>query len=326
MGANLDVLSNGGTSDTGAAFPYIKSHLPNWNGDDLVNPATGLVCKPSEGRDDGGNMALLSNTGKFAIEDTDIYAEYGVFTVEDEPVQSSNNANFFFPTDATGVNSGDLFSGDYDQAKGLFPNFQDLSTTLKSEVAQLAADVGSKTAEVSTAIKSPANEIWVVELVPQGGDTTPGAGVDQVFEDVNGDGLVVINGGLKNANWHIDNSDLLFFGPSSLTALVKVRSNMLVTNGSVQRCGDGPPILFELKGGGNAPVFAGSSAVLSNVALWELQNDVNDKKNKIINCQNCQGCAQFIGDKVELFNGRFQKCTAGNGTPPNGSGKTTALS
>lgn len=50
-----------------------------------------------------------------------------------------------------------------------------------SLVAQLAADVDSLGEEVSTIVPSPTNEIWVVELVPEGGDTTPGSGVDQGF-------------------------------------------------------------------------------------------------------------------------------------------------
>lgn len=95
----------------------------------------------------------------------------------------------------------------------------------------------------------------------------------RAFEDVDGDGIVVILGGKNDDDWN--NSDLLFFGLSSLTALVKVRSNVLVSNGSVRRCGNGPPILFDLGGEGNG-VFGGSNAVLSNIALWELQDGVSD--------------------------------------------------
>lgn len=119
MGADRDVLSSGGTRGAGAEFPTIKTKLPNWSEDNLVNPATGQVCEPSEGRDDSGNVALISPNGQLQIEDTDTHAEFGVFAENNDPVQSSNNANFFFPDDATGDDSGDLHDGSCSNAKGL---------------------------------------------------------------------------------------------------------------------------------------------------------------------------------------------------------------
>ena len=124
FGADREVLSDGGSSSTGASFPTLQSVFdqrwsPNGNERYLVHPISGDQVAPEEDYDWSGNIALTSSSGRMSASDTDLYADLGAFDASlagigivaaksGNPFQSVSSAAYFAEGDPPGSPEGNL--------------------------------------------------------------------------------------------------------------------------------------------------------------------------------------------------------------------------
>lgn len=340
FGADREVLSQGGTSPTGASFPTINSVFdqrwtPQNNEAFLTHPISGNPIAPFEGIDYSGNIAITSPTGRLSVSDTDVFADLGVFDASlddigvvaanpNNPVQSISNADYFnfgagensplgeLPTNSAGTNGVGL-------AKGV--DLQPLLDEL--DAWQVFIDAASSEGAITQNIENESYKDgpapFVIELLAQGG-VANGAS-DLAFEDTNGDGFVFIDINRGGNDWEINNSDVLIDGPDGVTAIFRVggESNMNMSDSSIQIADggimdDGFGAIFykgDSEGAGSSDaVFSGNNVVLNGVAFWELNEGTDDRGVNEIDIQNGQGCAQFIGSTVlHTSNSRFNRCS-----------------
>ena len=61
--------------------------------------------------------------------------------------------------------------------------------------------------------------------------------------------------------------------------------------------------------GSSDKVFDGNNVVLNGIALWDLTEiGTGQSSDTEIGCSDCQGCASFIGTKINFQNVRFTRC------------------
>ncbi|QDT68234.1 hypothetical protein MalM25_11540 [Planctomycetes bacterium MalM25] len=347
FGADREVLSQGGTSPTGASFPTINSVFdqrwePSGNETHLVHPIFNTPVAPAEGISYTGNIALTSNTGRLSVSNTDLFADLGVYdpALDDigvvaanpnNPVQSVSNASYFnagagensplgeLPSNSAGTNGVGL-------AKGI-----DLSPLLDELNAwqtfiDAASSEGSLTQNIENESYKDSTAPFVIELLAQGDSANPSS--DLAFEDTNGDGFVFIDVNRGGDDWEINNSDVIIDGPDGVTAIFRVNgeSNMNMSDSSIQ-IGEGGilddgfgAIFYKGDSEGNDSsdaVFSGNNVVFNGIAFWELNEGTDDDGKNEIDIQNGQGCAQFIGSTVlHTSNSRFNRCTIHGVTIP----------
>ena len=349
FGADRQVLSQGGTSPTGASFPTINSVFdqrwePKGNEQYLIHPIFGTQIAPFEGIDYSGNIAITSETGRISVSDTDIFADLGIYdpSLDDigivaanpnNPVQSISNADYFpigedensplgqLPTDSAGTN-GVGFKKDVD----LSPLTNELE--IWKTFIEGASTEGIITQNIEERNYKGDTDPFVIELLALG-DTANG-GSDLSFTDTDGDGFVFIDVLIDNGNsdWEINNSDVLIDGPNGITGIFRVGggSNMNMSDSSIQ-IGEGGiaehnfgAVFFKGDSEGSSSgdaVFSGNNVVYNGIAFWELNEGTSDTGKNEINIQNGQGCAQFIGSTVlHTSNSRFNKCAFKAEKPP----------
>lgn len=340
FGADREVLSQGGTSPTGASFPTINSVFdqrwaPKGSEAYLVHPITGAQIAPFQGIDYSGNIALTSNTGRISVSDTDIFADLGVYdanlddigivAASNKPVQSISNADYFsegasennpdgeLPTNRRGTNGVGL-EANVDLSL-LTDDLEAWKTFIDDAIAEGSynKNIEDKSyKEGNSKNKNP----FLIELGAMGSSQSDSE-YDLFFEDADGDGIVIIDIDRGGNDWEINNSDIIIDAAvEGLTAIFRVNgeSNMNMSNSSIQFTGEESAVLFykgnsEGRGSGDA-VFAGNNVVYNNVAFWELNEGTSDRGKNEIDIQNGQGCAQFVGSTVlHTSNSRFNKCS-----------------
>lgn len=357
-GADQDVLSTDqcdrGTSLTDSSFPTMDSvYDQRWQCSGGCNPAPTCCVNYSYGGDDclgptagvdwSGNIAVTSNSGQISVSNTDIYGDlklYGkdgkdkpydgiaILAASSNPVQSISNAEYFPMNHNPGKgNSIGKLPEDGKGKKGVgFQRSSDL-TDLKLEIDGWRDSViegydaeGTITQNIEECSDKNSNGPFIIELLKQG--QTPSMEANLSFEDLDGDGVIIIDVNRGGDDWNINNSDVIIVGDISVTAIFRVisKSAMLIDNSSIQRSMEDellnkiPAVLFAVGLGfdnkSGVAVMGGSNAVLTNVVFWELVGGSSDKGNNNIDCQNCQGCSQFIADMVlHTSTSRFMRCS-----------------
>ncbi|NET14977.1 MAG: hypothetical protein F6K08_20160, partial [Okeania sp. SIO1H6] len=337
FGADREVLSQGGTSPTGASFPTINSVFdqrwePSNNEAYLEHPIFNTQIAPFEGIDYSGNIALTSSDGQISVSNTDIFADLGILTTNsNNPVQSISNADYFdvganqnsptgqLPTNSAGTN-GDGFTTGVN-LDPLTNELDDWKTFIEGATGE-----GTITQNIENENYKDGSGPFVIELVEQGGTANGSSNLS--FTDTNGDGVVIIDVNRGGDDWELNNSDVIIDGPDDLTAIFRVNgeSNMNMSNTSIQ-IGEGGianddnpfgAIFFKGDSEGNSgdAVFSGNNVVFNGIAFWELDGGSNDNGQNEIDIQNGQGCAQFIGDTVLHSDSRFNLCTVSAGEQP----------
>ena len=148
--------------------------------------------------------------------------------------------------------------------------------------------------------------------------------------DSNNDGFAVIDIDVGDNDFLVNNSDWILSTLDDTIAIFRIvgdhDSNFLFTNSTIMMgpgclgedgeptqettCNDDPitelgAIFFSDHSAGNE-VFNLSNVILGGIALWDL--DQND--GTIINLNNVQGCAQFVGSQVVMSSTeRFNRCS-----------------
>ncbi|WP_293160325.1 GEVED domain-containing protein, partial [Okeania sp. SIO2C9] len=337
FGADREVLSQGGTSPTGASFPTINSVFdqrwePSGNEAYLDHPIFNTQIAPFQGIDYSGNIALTSSDGQISVSNTDIFADLGILTTNsNDPVQSISNADYFdfganennptgqLPTNSAGTN-GDGFTTGVN-LDPLTNELDDWKTFIEGATGE-----GTITQNIENENYKDGSGPFVIELVEQGGTANGSSNLS--FTDTNGDGVVIIDVNRGGDDWELNNSDIIIDGPDDLTAIFRVNgeSNMNMSNTSIQ-IGEGGianddnpfgAIFFKGDSEGNSgdAVFSGNNVVFNGIAFWELDGGTNDNGQNEIDIQNGQGCAQFIGDTVLHSDSRFNLCTVSAGEQP----------
>ena len=311
LGADRQVLSDGSSvpNSQGEAGPNtFDVFAERWGhpGPDSSTPPS-PAAPIFEGIDWSGNVAITDDNGEFSMSNIDLYADIGVQCNGTPCDQSVSNTLWFEDQQLTATGN----------VPGVGVSSFD-SAPLLTEIQGWKDYIQGLSVE-STITSNIENE-----------NSIDGSGpfiTDLDAADTNGDGLAVIDILIDNGNsdFELNNSDWILQGSENTLAIFRIRgeSNFNISNGTIL-LGDGgiaggsdtdPPsrlgaIFFkgdEEGSDSSDAVFNADNTVLNGVAFWDLVT-VGDGGSTLINIQNGQGCAQFVGSGIDMDNVRFNHC------------------
>jgi plastocyanin len=318
IGADRQVLST--PSDPGCptngSFPNLLNVFggdtpPRWNlatNPDSLNGAELLF----QGFDFSGEVALTSNNGKFDSSNSLVFADIGIQSAATNPTTGgpsiSNSFHFDIGesppcsnADSLALNSGATGSNNF------APLLAELSTW-KSYIEGLSSEL-----TINSNSDFQNNEA---------SNGTGGLRTNYDSNDTNNDGVVVIdiNSNSSLGDWNLVNLDWVINGSGDKLIIFRLRngSNMIMNevsitlgDGGIADNGIGVIFYSGYDGDSGDTVFnTGSSLVANRVAFWDL-NEIGEGGGDVktnINFNNAQGCAQFISQKVNFQNNRWNRC------------------
>lgn len=338
----------GGLDLTGDFVPNDGENAKNggnrWNdvdpdhGNDTVGiPDTLPGARPIfEGIDFSGNVALTGEYANFNSSNSDVNANLGTamdpvgIHVNRSPGDAfpspSDNNSFFHVSDPNTALNLNLLNGiaEYDP------------TDLLGELAgQRDFIVGLMSDQSFT------SDIENTNIKDSGGVFT----FDLDADDTNGDGFAVYDIDRDGNTFKINNSDVILESSQGTIAIFRMadgtqfnfsNSSILLGDGTT----DSTDVISEIGGiffqdafKGTNELFNLSNVILGGVGLYDF-TDFNPNRSlllnssasvfdpaigdaTVINLQDAQGCAQFIGHQVLMSNNRWTHCAA-HGPPPGG--------
>ncbi|RLT40063.1 MAG: hypothetical protein DWI57_09120, partial [Chloroflexi bacterium] len=307
IGADRKVLST--ANDPGCVT---DGGLPNllgvfgtrWNtatNPDSLNSHTPLF----QGIDWSGEVALTSDNGTFDSSNSLVWADTGIQTVDASPLASVSNTKYMDVGNSncaganiaigTGVTTGNSFA------------------TLLSDLSSWKSYIEGLSAESSITNQSA----WTNNSAAGGAGGLITTYADAL--DTNSDGVIVVDFNISGQDFSVNNTDWIINGTGNKLVIFRLRngSNMLISNGSITLGTGGIAnndlgVIFYSGYDGNSSdaVFSFSNVVASGTGFWDL-NAVGEgggsiNTNIVIN--NGQGCAQFISQKVNFQNNRWNLC------------------
>ena len=258
-----------------------------------------------QGIDWSGEVALTSDNGKFDSSQGLVFANIGIQAVNGSPLASVSNSKFY-DVGVTGPNGPDLAIGNGVSTGNNF-------TTLLNDLSAWKTFILGLSAETSITDQSS----WTNNSASNGNGglrTTYGDALD-----TNSDGIIVVDISIGNNDFSVNNTDWVIDGTGNKLIIFRLRngSNMLISNGSIlmgtggiASRGLGALFFSAYDGNTSDAVFSFSNVVASGVGFWDLnavgEGGGNVNTNIVIN--NGQGCAQFISQKVNFQNNRWNRC------------------
>ncbi|MCP4292433.1 MAG: T9SS type A sorting domain-containing protein [bacterium] len=289
---------------------------PRWdtNADPNVVSVSGEgLVSPIESIDWSGEVALTSNGGRADLSNSLVFAETGIQGVVSNPLQGSSNSKYLnvgetSPGEASALALNNGATGNN--------NFSSLLSELgnwKSFIQGLSAD--KTITNLNAYQNNEANNGFIQGTSGNGLITTFGSS-----DDTNGDGIVIIdiNPNDEFGDFNLTNLDWAIIVNDDVLPIFRLRegSNMIMNNVSILVnngcCGDIRAIFYSgYEGDSGDTVFnGGSNVILNGIGLWDL-NAVGEGGGDVktnININNAQGCAQFISQKVNFQNNRWNRC------------------
>ena len=299
LGADQQVLSTADPNTRDVFKPGTRWPAPGVGAtqDPTPSPAAPLF----EGIDWSGNVAVTSNTGKFSMSNTNVYANLGVQCAT-TPCHNSVSNTAFFPDQQT-VSTGNL------------PTVGVSSFNPSLLLGELSA--------WKTFIQNPdptfVDGTITSNIVNQNSLDGSGPFISN-FVDVNNDGVIIIdisiNGG--NSDFEVNNSDWILQAPEDTLVIFRIEggSNFNLSNSSILLANGTDPVdsigaIFfkgDSEGSGSGDtVFNFNSVILNGIGIWDLVT-VGDTGKTKITINNGQGCAQFIGSIVDFDDVRWNSC------------------
>jgi hypothetical protein len=277
-------------------------------------------AKPlAEAPDYSGNVAITAVGGGFTSENADYFADIGI--------QCADSAAACYTSD-------DKDNSWKESDSSAFVNLGDGTGVSTFDPAALLQELD----EWSTFINSLDTEFTITSnIVDQSykdGGTPYVTNLDDI--DADGDGFAVIEIDVEG-DFKVSNSDWILYTLNDVTAIFRIAgendSNYLFDNSSIMMgpgCldGEGNPttaltcedepvtelgaIFLSDHSAGNE-VFNLSNVILGGIALWDLDQD----DTTYITMNNVQGCAQFVGSRVQMSSKeRFNRCSFAESGPP----------
>ena len=310
IGADRKIIST--ASDPGCptngGFPDLTGQFAagRWNlttDPDSLNLAATLF----QGTDWSGEVALTSSGGKTDSSNSLVFADIGIQSASSDPLGGSVSSSYHFDLteNAPCSNADPLVLGDGATANNNFTPLLTQLTAWKTYITGLAAEVTINNYSA-----------WTNNAASNGNG---GLRTNYDSNDTNGDGIVVINLADTGNDFSVNNTDWVINGSGSKLIIFRLTGgrNMVMSNASIT-LGDsgiangGMGVIFytSYKGSGNTDaVFSGSNLIASGVGFWDLNvvgQGGSTGTNIVIN--NGQGCAQFISQKVNFQNNRWNRC------------------
>lgn len=340
LGADQEIVSNGkvdnhnvrsyqgGLDLTGDFVPEDGKNVNNsnnrWNDvdPDSPNDTVGIPdilpgARPIfEGVDWSGNVAVTGNRAKLETSNVDYHANQGIKCNRSAAscVPNPSSTNSFFPDQS---NSGS------DLAPGNGISEFDPST-LNAELSNWRSFVKGLDAD-TTITQNIENQSF-----KDGGNPFV-TNLDAVDAAGNNDGIAVIDINVGNKNeFLVNNSDwiletskdtLVIFRMTNEGSFDFANSSIVLGGGdddseTITELG---AIFFTDELSDTNTLFELSNVILGGIALWDLVDfnpdiDPETGDRTVVNLQNAQGCAQFIGHQVLQSNNRWNRCALGEGT------------
>ena len=258
-----------------------------------------------QGIDWSGEVALTSDNGTFDSSNSLVWADTGIQTVDPSPLASVSNTKYMDVGNSncaganiaigTGVTTGNSFA------------------TLLSDLSSWKSYIEGLSAESSITDQSA----WTNNSANDGAGGLITTYADAL--DTNSDGVIVVDFDISGQDFSVNNTDWIIDGTGNKLIILRLRngSNMLVSNGTIT-LGTGGIANNDLgvifysgyEGSSSDGVFNFNNVVASGVAFWDL-NAVGEGGGSInteIVINNGQGCAQFISQKVNFQNNRWNRC------------------
>jgi hypothetical protein len=347
IGADREVLSTPGDPGfpTNGSFPNLLSIFATrsgggarWNTStdpDTVSVAGVGVVSPGEGADWSGEVALTASTavnggqgGKFNASNSLVFADTGIQGTVANPIDGASNSRYLDVGETTPAQSSALGLAGNGVTGG--NNFSPLLSELsawKTFIVGLPAEV---TITSLTGFQNNEANNGVIQGTPNNGlITTYGIG-----NDTNNDGIVIIDINLSG-DFNLTNLDWAIIANDGVLPIFRLRTgrNMIMNNVSILVNNGGNAELgaiffsgYEGSSSGDTVFSGGSNVILNGVGLWDL-NAVGEGGGNIktnINMNNAQGCAQFISQKINFQNNRWQRCAPGDFVTPTATPTNTA--
>jgi hypothetical protein len=280
-----------------------------------VDPPPPPAASIFEGIDWSGNVAVTSQTGKFSMSNTDVYANLGIHCAT-TPCNASVSNSQFFPDQQT-------------TAAGNLPAVGVTTFNPAPLLGELAA--------WKLFIQDPlllADATITSNIVNQNSLDGSGPYITNLA-DLNNDGVIVIDISIDGgkSDFELNNSDWILQGSQDVLAIFRIRggSNFNLSNSSIL-LGDGGiggglstdpvsrlgAIFFKGDEEGSSSgdtVFNFNNVVLNGIALWDLVT-VGDTGTTRLTINDGQGCAQFISSAVDFDDVRWNRCSGGESQVP----------
>jgi hypothetical protein len=315
----------------------------NVNIPDFLPGARPLLERP----DYSGNVALTGNDASFVSENVDYFASIGIQCADDDVRGNGRlQCHDSFDGDNSFKSRADTDFETLDTGSGV-SNFD--PTALLSEIDQWRLFVEGLDAEFTItddieniSFKEYDSNRTFAENQARG-DTPLITDLDAI--DTDGDGFAVIDIDAGD-NFLVNNSDWILNSVNDVTAIFRLTGQTTSVNFDNSSISLGPGCL-ELDANGFAipqttceeppitelgaifvadrddrsantnEVFNLNNVILGGIGLF----DLDERENTILNLNNVQGCAQFIGSTVQFSSTeRFNRCalTASTTPPPPG--------
>lgn len=329
LGADRVVIStptDSGGCPANGGYPNLQSIFSSgspsrWNTATTPDSVTG-AAEVFEGTDFSGDVALTSDNGGADVTNSVIFGASGINGVLTNPLIGTSGSLFEdtgdTTTDCSAATALALGNGGIGGQ-----NFNQLLTDL-----QLWKDFLSGLATELTIDDTTIDDFK--DISNQASNGIGGMRTNYDSLDTNGDDVVVIDidpDGVpdKGDPFKVENIDWVIEGAGNKLIVFRLLhgSDMEVSNASIQmgenyassplrRLGAIFLSYQEEDGSSNTVFNAGSSVVLSGIAWWDL-NVVGEggprNINTIINYNGSQGCGQLIGQRVNLQNARWSRCS-----------------
>ena len=310
IGADKNILSAGEAVGfgNGSSFPNLRDVFTNrWNlatNPDSLNNATACF----QGVDWSGNVALTSDNSSFDSANSLVYANLGIRTAAAKSqFDSVDSQSRYFP-------NGNSTSPVALRSQGTSNN-NNLAAIL-TELSAWKSFINGLSGE-ATITKAQIESIFVNNSASNGN-----GGLRQTYGDAldtNNDGIILVDVNTQGIDFAVNNTDWVINGTGNKLVVFRINNgaNMVMSNASITLGTGGIASRNIIFYHASEPalssdtVFSGSNVVLCGGAFWDL-NDVgesgsgSDGHNIVIN--NGQGCWQFISQKINFQNNRWNRC------------------
>ncbi len=249
-----------------------------------------------------GEVALTSDNGKFDSSNSLVFADLGIQTMHSSPLASVSNS-YFYDLGVTGPAGPMLAIGSGVTTGNNFAPLLSELTAWRTYILSLTADA---TIANNAAFQNnrAANGI---------------GGLRTTYTDVNGDGIAVVDVD-PGGDFDLANLDWVISSANNVPVIFRLRNgrNMVVNNVSILMGSSGLTdsdlgaifvSAYEGSGSGDTVFNVGSNLILNGIGFWDLNAIGEGGSTKTnININNAQGCAQFISQKVNFQNNRWNRC------------------
>lgn len=297
-----------------------------------------------EGIDYSGNVALTGSLATFESSNVDVNADIGIQCNRDPAscFPNASSTNSYFAPDGDSVDPLDIT---YDPFDDLEQDLNALEGVSQFDPSGLLSDL----AEMRDFIVNIEADFTITSGFVNQNIKDSGAAVitdlDAIDAAGNGDGIAIIDIDMDGAAFVVNNTDWILQSTMDTDVIFRMadgtqfdfsNSSILLGDGT----GDSTDVINELGAiffmdafMGTNELFNLNNVILGGIGLWDFTDFNPDTgellsttslssfdpvigDNTVINLQDSQGCAQFIGHQVLMSNNRWNRCSQQDASIP----------